>query len=510
MSLAYHARKTPKKAAVISPETGEQLTFGDLNTRSIQLSRLLHRHLEIGERFSLLLENGATYFAAAWAGRRAGLRFVPVNWHLGIDEAVYIIQNSDSRVLIASPRLADVAQAVADCTPELRLLLSEGEAFASFTALDDDLSAEPVEALDPEVEGVVMFYSSGTTGQPKGVLKPLSGMPFGTNLPIENNMARHFECDDTARFYTPAPLYHGAPTGWSMGAQQLGGTVVVPKRFDAEAALRHIQDYKITHAQFVPTHFIRILQLPEGVRSKYDMSSLRMVVHSAAPCPAEVKEMMMAWWGPIIHEYYGQSEGGSMTAIGPRDWLDHKGSVGRCVKGAIHIVDEEGQKLPPGETGHLMFETEEQFEYHKEPEKTAETFDEKGWIRTGDMGWINPEGYLYLTDRASHMIISGGVNIYPQEIEIVLLGHAGVRDVAVIGVPDPEFGEQVKAVVERVDDIVPDADLADELLALCRGHLAGYKCPKSIDFVSELPRLPTGKLLKRELRKRYWPEGRTL
>jgi acyl-CoA synthetase (AMP-forming)/AMP-acid ligase II len=510
MSLPRFAETTPDKPAYIGAETGEVLTFRELNDRSIQLARGLRRTLNEGDRVALLLDNGPNYFVAAWAARRCGLRYVPVNWHLGVEEAAYIASNSDSRALIAAARMAELATTLAERLPQLQVLLADGPAFGRFQALDEALASEPAEPLQPEMEGVYMFYSSGTTGQPKGILRALPGKPFGDRLGIENLMAGLFLFDETARFYSPAPMYHAAPTGWCMGTQALGGTAVVAPRFDAEATLRHIEQHRITHAQFVPTHFVRLLQLPAEVRARYDVSSLRMVVHSAAPCPVEVKEEMMAWWGPIIHEYYGQSEGAGFTAVGPQDWLAHKGTVGRSAGGRILVVDDEGRELPPGETGHILFEGVERFDYHKEPGKTAEFFDAKGRSRPGDMGWVDADGYLYLTDRASHMIISGGVNIYPQEIEAVLTLHPAVRDVAVLGVPDPDFGEQVKAVVELKQGVAGEATLGEQLIAYCRERLAGFKCPKSVDFVDELPRLPTGKLLKRELRKRYWPENRTL
>lgn len=510
MSLAEFAKSHPEKPAFIAAETGEALGFGALNEQSIRLSRVLRSRLGVGDRVALLMDNGPGYYVSAWAARRSGLRFVPVNWHLGTEEAAYIAANSDSRALIASPRMAALAGALAERLPGLELLLADGEGFGRFEPMAAAIAREPAEPLRPEVEGAFMFYSSGTTGQPKGILRALSGKAFGDRIGLETLMATLFQFDDTARFYSPAPLYHAAPLGWTMGTQNLGGTAVVAERFDAEATLRHIQEHRITHAQFVPTHFVRLLQLPQSVREAYDTSSLRMVVHSAAPCPVEVKERMMAWWGPIIHEYYGQSEGAGFTAIGPQDWLAHKGAVGRSVGGAIHIVDDAGRPLPPGETGHILFEGVERFDYHKEPAKTAAFFDAAGRSKPGDMGWVDADGYLYLTDRASHMIISGGVNIYPQEVEAVLTLHPAVRDVAVIGVPDAEFGEQVKAVVEAADGARTDDALAQALMAYCREHLAGFKCPKTVDFVDELPRLPTGKLLKRELRKRYWPENRTL
>jgi acyl-CoA synthetase (AMP-forming)/AMP-acid ligase II len=506
MSLPEYAER-PDKPAFITAGDGDVTTFRQLDEASIRLARILRRRLEPGERVALLLENGPTYQIASWAARRSELRFVPINWHLNLEESVYIADNCDARALVTTPRQADLAQELAKRLPDLRILLSDGEAFEPFASLQQALAAEPAEPLGEELEGNFMFYSSGTTGQPKGILRALSGQPFGTLLEIEGLMSGAFGFDDQAVFYSPAPLYHAAPLAWTMGTINLGGTAVVPSRFDAEATLQHIERYRITHAQFVPTHFVRMLQLPKEVRDRYNYSSLKMVVHSAAPCPIDVKQQMLDWWGPVIFEYYGSSEGGGFTMVRPEEWLAHKGTVGRTTGGKIHVVDDEGRELRPGEVGHLMFEDAQRFDYHKEPKKTAEYFDDKGRSRPGDMGWIDEEGYLFLADRASHMIISGGVNIYPQEAESVLALHPAVRDVAVIGVPDPDFGEAVKAVVELAPGVEGTDSLAADLIDFCRSRLAGFKCPRTVDFIDELPRLPTGKLLKRELRKRYYGEG---
>src|SRR5690606_18528510 len=364
-------------------------------------------------------------------------------------------------------------------------------------------AAEP---LDEEVEGAWMFYSSGTTGRPKGILQPLSGAPFGSALPaLATAMQLMWGFSGDTRYLCPAPLYHAAPLGWTTSVQRLGGTAVVMERFDAEEALALIERHRITHAQLVPTHFVRMLKLPEERRRAYDLSSLQLAIHAAAPCPVEVKEQMLEWWGPIVHEYYARSEGNGLCAIGPEEWLEHRGSVGRPIGATVHILDEEGNELPPGEPGQVWFESGTVFEYHNDPAKTASAFNDKGWSTLGDVGYLDEDGYLYLTDRISHMIISGGVNIYPQEVENLLTMHPAVADVAVIGVPDPEMGEQVKAVVQPADPSQAGPELEAELIAACRERLAGYKCPKSVDFVDELPRLPTGKLLKRELRQRYWP-----
>lgn len=507
MSILTFAATMPDTPAVIAAETGDAVTFGALNAASMRLARVLRRSLGEGGRVALLMENVAAFHVAAWACRRAALRFVPVNWHLSRDEAAYIVTNSDAEALIVSPGLDALANDLSGLVPDLTLLFTSGAPFGRFASLDAAIADEPAEPFGVETEGNCMFYSSGTTGQPKGILRALTGDPFNTPQRIEQMMAGLFGFDDTSVFYSPAPLYHAAPMAWSMGAQTLGGTVVLPARFDAEATLAHIERYRVTHAQFVPTHFVRMLQLPAQIRAKYDVSSLRMVVHAAAPCPIDVKEAMLEWFGPVIYEYYSLSEGGGFTLVRPDEWLAHKGTVGRPVTGPIHVVDDHGHPLPHGEVGHLMFENPDLFAYHKEPAKTADYFDARGWARPGDMGWIDADGYLFLADRSSNMIISGGVNIYPQEAEAVLTLHPAIRDVAVIGVPDKEFGEAVKAVVELKPGIQPGDALADAILDHCRTRLSRFKCPKSVDFIDQLPRLPTGKLLKRELRKRYWGDG---
>jgi fatty-acyl-CoA synthase len=306
-------------------------------------------------------------------------------------------------------------------------------------------------------------------------------------------------------YLCPAPLYHAAPLGWSTGAQRLGGTVVLMEKFDAKRTLEVIEKRRVTHAQFVPTHFVRLLKLSDAERHAHDLSSLEMIVHAAAPCPVDVKRRMIDWWGPIIHEYYAGSEGNGYCAIGPDQWLAHPGSVGIPMIGNVHIVDDNGDELPTGNVGQVWFESDLRFEYHNDAEKTASVYDNRGWSTLGDIGHVDQDGFLYLTDRASHMIISGGVNIYPQEVENLLVMHPAVADVAVIGVPNAEMGEEVKAVVQLVQGVSADDDTASVLMAYCRERIAHYKCPVSVDFVDGLPRLPTGKLLKRDLRSLYWP-----
>jgi acyl-CoA synthetase (AMP-forming)/AMP-acid ligase II len=382
-------------------------------------------------------------------------------------------------------------------------LVMDGD-LAGWDRYEDGIASHPAEPLDHEVEGMFMFYSSGTTGRPKGIKPPLPGAPFGEGLhAIVLLIQGLFGFTGDAVYLCPAPLYHAAPLGWSTAVQRLGGTVVVMESFDPLRALQVIEERHVTHAQFVPTHFVRMLKLDEGARTGPDLSTLQVAVHAAAPCPVEVKQQMLAWWGPIIHEYYSGSEGSGFCAVGPEDWLTHPGTVGQPLVGTIHVLDDDGDSVPQGQAGQIWFESDVRFEYHNDPDKTKDAFNDRGWSSLGDIGYLDGDGFLYLTDRASHMIISGGVNIYPQEVENELTLHPAVADVAVIGAPNPDFGEEVKAVVVAADPAAAGPELGEQLMAYCRERLAHYKCPVSVDFVDELPRLPTGKLLKRELRDRY-------
>ncbi|MBL8546460.1 MAG: AMP-binding protein [Hyphomonadaceae bacterium] len=510
MTLVALAAHGPNDPAFVEAECGEAMSFAELDAASAQLARVLRGKLAIGDRVAVLLDNGPSFSVATWACRRAGLRLAPVNWHLTFQEAAYIVDNSDALALITTPRLAEIASKIAADNLRLRLRISDAAPFDRFESLAALIEREPKSPLQDETEGNLMFYSSGTTGLPKGILRPLPDAPFGTQTKLEVMMSALYGFDTDTRFYAPAPLYHAAPLAWTMGAQMLGGCAYIPKRFDAEQALAHIEKYRITHAKFVPTHFVRMLRLPESVRRKYDLSSLRFVIHSAAPCPADIKEAVIAWFGPIVHEYYSMSEAGGFTAINSNEWLAHRGSVGRSLRGKVHILDDDGRELPAGEVGHIHFENAERFEYHKAPEKTEAFFNAAGWSRPGDMGWLDADDFLYLADRASHMIVSGGVNIYPQEIEAALAAHEAVLDAAVIGVPDVEYGEAVKAVVQLQNSANAGPAMEAALIAHCRARLAAFKCPRSVDFVDALPRLPTGKLQKRELRQRYWPDSKKL
>jgi long-chain acyl-CoA synthetase len=504
MEPGMHAAERPDSLAVLMGESGTQLTYREMNDASIRLARLLHeRGLRPGGHLAVLLPNHHRYFEVVWAGLRSGLYVTPINWHLGPDEAGYILQDSGAEALVTS---ADFAELIGKLSPYLDAvgtrLVVDGD-LDGFESYDEAVAKYPVTPRDGETEGAYMFYSSGTTGRPKGIKPALTGDAFGSNVLQVGLLSATYGFGADSRYLCPAPLYHAAPIGWSIATQRLGGTVVVMEHFDAERALQLIEQHQITNAQFVPTHFVRMLKLPEEVRTRYDHASLKSVVHAAAPCPVDVKQQMMAWWGPIVYEYYAGSEGNGLCAVSPEEWLARPGTVGKPFIGAVHIVDEGGTELGPNQPGLIWFESGATFEYHNDPEKTASAFDAHGWSTLGDVGYVDDEGYLFLTDRISHMIISGGVNIYPQEIENLLVLHPAVSDVAVIGVHHPEMGEEVKAVVQAADPANAGPELAAELITYCRDRLAHFKCPRTVDFVDEMPRLPTGKLLKRVLRDRY-------
>jgi len=361
------------------------------------------------------------------------------------------------------------------------------------------VAGQPLDAVPDECEGSWMFYSSGTTGRPKGIVPPAIGGRLGAPAPFTTLLTGLFGFTAETVYLSPAPLYHAAPAGWTTMTQRLGGTAVVMERFDPVEFLAQIERHRVTHTQVVPTHLVRLLKLPERDRTRFDLSSLQLLVHAAAPCPVEVKRAALEWLGPVIHEFYSGSEGSGFCYIGPDDWLAHPGSVGRSLMGGVHILGDDGEELPAGEGGQVWFETPHRFEYHRDPEKTASAWNDRGWSTLGDIGWVDDDGYLYLTDRASNMIISGGVNIYPREIEDQLVMHPAVADVAVLGTPDPDWGEQVTAFVQAMPGIEPSDALAAELIEFCRVRLSHFKCPRAVRFVDELPRLPTGKLLKRML-----------
>ncbi len=508
------AQISPDKPAAIQSETGAAITHRQLDDRSNRLAQLMwDRGLRPGDHVALFTGNDLRFFEVMWAALRSGLYVTPVNRYLTADEAGYIVDDCDAKLLVASGGLAAVAADLPARTPKCETFLAFGGAVAGFEDYEAALAGHPAEPLAREPLGAVMFYSSGTTGWPKGVKHALSGA-----LVSDDNAHHRFHESlwgfgaDTV-FLSPAPLYHAAPGMLSLSTQALGGTAVVMPRFEPGAALHAIEHYRVNRSQWVPTMFIRMLKMPEDERLGYDLSSHQVAIHAAAPCPVEVKQRMLDWWGPIIHEYYAGTEANGSTHVGPEEWLAHPGTVGRPMGGEIHICDDAGNELPTGEAGVIYFQQAGHFNYHKDAEKTrrAEHPDRPDWTALGDIGYLDEDGYLYLIERKSFMIISGGVNIYPQETEDVLVGHPRVLDVGVIGVPDPDMGEEVKAVVQLMAGVEPGPRVEAELIAYARERLAHYKCPKSIDFVDELPRLPTGKLYKSRLRERYWPnDGDTL
>ncbi len=496
--LLVHAAADPDKAAVVMNGSGAVRTYGEIADASGRLARVLHdRGMRKGDHVAVLLDNQPEFYDVIWAATRVGAYVTPINWHLVAAEAGYIVDNCDATAFFATSRLAGVVADMAPYMGKVTTRISVDGDIDGFERLDDAIAGADPGLGDDEAEGGWMFYSSGTTGQPKGILPPLPPGDVGAKSFLTMMLTGMFGFDAGTVYLSPgAPLYHAAPAGWTYGTQRLGGTAIVMEKFEPLEVLAAIERHRVTHVQFVPTHMIRLLKLSDEERSRFDLSSLRVVVHAAAPCPVETKQRFIEWVGPIVHEFYSGSEGAGLTYINSDDWLKHPGSVGKSMTGEIHIVGDDGEELPVGEEGEVWFSTNRSFEYYHEPEKTKQAWDRRGWSWMGDVGRVDDEGYLYLTDRASNMIISGGVNIYPREIEDTLIVHPQVDDVAVLGTPDPDMGEQVTAFVQRA----PGAAITgDELIAWCRERLSHFKCPKEIRFVDELPRLPTGKLLKRML-----------
>ncbi|MHA7899535.1 MAG: acyl-CoA synthetase [Henriciella sp.] len=507
MHPMHFAKTHPDKPAYIMAGSGETVTFAELNARSNQIAHAFRTlGLQAGDTLAIFAENSARYFEICWAAQRAGLYFVCISSRLTTPEVEYIIKDSGARLLIASAGLKAVAEEVPSVT-ELDAYWSIDGRIEGFEPLEGVRAAMPETPIADERAGTDMLYSSGTTGRPKGIRPPLPEDPSIDASSTLNQLAGAlFKVSPDGIYLSPAPLYHAAPLRWCMSMTKFGNTLIIMEKFDPEQFLALIEKYKVTHTQLVPTMFVKMLKLPEDVRLKYDVSSLVSAIHAAAPCPIPVKEQMIEWWGPVIEEYYAGSEGNGMTWINSEQWLTHKGSVGLPIFGELHICDESGKEVPVGEAGQIYFGGTNPPNYHNDPEKTKGALhpDHDDWSSLGDVGKVDEEGYLYLTDRKAFMIISGGVNIYPQEAENILITHPAVADVAVIGVPNEEFGEEVKAVVQPMDGVEGTDELAEDLLAYCQERLAKIKCPRSVDFDPALPRHPTGKLYKRLVRDRYW------
>lgn len=501
-----YAQTTPDKPAIIVGDTGETITFEELEAYSNQVAHVLRAAgCNEGDTIALMMENTAWFLVVAWAAQRAGLYYVPVNWHLQVSEAAYVVENSEAKMLITSTHVGDLAVRLREAVKTVETFYCIDD-LPGYENIKTAAKGKPATPILDQAEGLPMLYSSGTTGNPKGIKRPVAGKPFG-RLSQRDQMNRdYYDFDESTVFLCPGPVYHAAPLNFCMGTIRMGATAVILQKFDAEDMLKVIETLKITHGMLVPTHFARLLRLPSTAREKYNTSSIQYAIHSAAPCPVDTKLAMIDWWGPVLHELYGGSEANGYCMIDSHDWLTHQGSVGKPVLGPIHILDlETGEELPAGEDGLIYFEGGRPFEYFGDPAKTAEAFHAEGWSTLGDIGHLDKDGYLYLTDRKSQMIISGGVNIYPQEVENCLSSHPEIYDVAVIGVPNVDFGEEVKAVVQLMTPSDGCDEKAGQLIAYTRSELAHFKCPRSVDFVEELPRLPNGKLFKRDIRKAYWP-----
>jgi long-chain acyl-CoA synthetase len=503
-----HAAQRAEQAAFIMANSGEVVTYAELEARSNRLARWLRAvGLRRLDHIAIFMENNPRYLEACVAGQRAGLYYTCANSYLTAEELAYILNNSESQVLITSRAKREVAAQTLALCPNVRfcLIVDDPDAEAPFVDMLAATAMLPDTPIADEWLGTAMLYSSGTTGRPKGVLRPLPEVPPSQDLPLFDFLDKLWRNREGMVYLSPAPLYHGAPQAAVALAIRNGATVVIMEHFDAQNYLALVEKYRVTHSQVVPTMFSRMLKLPPDVRGRYDLSSLEIVMHAAAPCPVPVKEQMIDWWGPIIHEYYGATEGHGFTSCTSEEWLSHRGTVGRVMLGELHVLDEQMQPVAKGVPGEIWFKTGSPFVYFNDPERTAATRSPDGTLSTvGDIGFVDDDGFLYLTDRSSFMIISGGVNIYPQECENKLIVHPKVADAAVFGVPNDDLGEEVKAVVQLMPGVEPSPELEAELIAYCQAHLAKPKCPKSVDFHPELPRLPTGKLYKKPLRDRYW------
>jgi long-chain acyl-CoA synthetase len=504
-----HAQTFPDKPAYIMAGSGETVTYRQLDERSNRIAQFFRSlGLQAGDHIAIFMENNARFFEICWGAQRSGLIYTAISSRLTAPEVDYIVGDCGAKLFVTSKYLAERAAELRTSMRKVANRFMIDGAIDGYAAWEAAIALQPATPIADQTAGHDMLYSSGTTGRPKGVLPVVPPQPIDAQNPLLAITSKLYGMGTDTIYLSPAPLYHAAPLRFNMNVMRLGGTSVIMENFDAEEYLRLVGKHRITHTQVVPTMFVRFLKLPDEVRAKYDVSSLRCAIHAAAPCPIPVKEKMIEWWGPIVWEYYGGTEGNGLTMCNAAEWMAHKGTVGRAVVGTLKICDDAGEELPTGESGTVYFADGRPFEYHNDPKKTAESRHPKGWTTLGDVGYVDSDGFLHLTDRKAFMIISGGVNIYPQEAENLLINHPRVMDCAVFGVPNEDFGEEVKAVVQPRDMADAGPALAEELIAYCKANLAAIKCPRSIDFEAELPRHPTGKLYKRLLRDRYW-QGKT-
>lgn len=504
-TLALHARRMGDAPAVWLDGCDTPLRFGELDRRAAQVAHWLHSlGLQAEDDVAFLLDNRLDYYPLSWGARRAGLYYTPISIHLQAAEVAYVLRDSGAKLLITCSALADLARAITQDGWAGDIYCVDGEApgLIPLTPLLD--AQDPDQPLPQRPVGRDFLYSSGTSGKPKGIKRAL--IPYAQRLEPTFETAffsQYYGLNPDCRYLSPAPLYHAAPHRFTMRCIEFGAMVVVMPKFDAERALYLTEHHRCTHSQWVPTMMVRMLALPNEVKAKYDLSSMTTFIHAAAPCPPAVKQGIIDWWGPVVVEYYGGSETVGITLLRSDEWLAHPGSVGKAVVGTVHIKDEHGNDLPAGEQGHIYFSGTPPFQYHNDPEKTAKAYAADGSATYGDLGHVDADGYLYLSGRRTDLIISGGVNIYPQEAENLLSTYPGVADVAVIGVPHPEYGQEVKAVIELLPGVEPSEALAQSILAHCRKQLGHLKCPRSVDFTPRLPREANGKLYKRHLIAEY-------
>lgn len=505
MYAAEIAARDPERIALIQAETGAQLTFGEFEASA---NRVAHLFRELGlvrkDRVAFFMENCFEMVEAQGGAERTGLYYTLVSSHLTAGEAAYIVNDCEARVVVTTRRMADVARELPDLCPAVEHWVMVDAAdcpgFEDYAGL---LAEQPASPVPDEQLGMPLSYSSGTTGRPKGVLRPMGDLKPSDPLPIMTVAPTVYHMREGMVFLMPAPLYHSGPHSQVTCSLRLGGTTVLMRRFDAEGFLQLVERYWATHTAVVPTMFNRLLGLPDEVRERYDTSSLEAVLHGAAPCSPAVKYRMIEWLGPILIEYYGTTESNGSATCTSAEWLAHPGTVGRPVFGEVAILDDGGNEVPTGSIGEIWFRGVTDFQYLHDEEKTLGVQRNGGLSTCGDIGYVDAEGYLYLTDRVAFMIISGGVNVYPQETENVLVEHPAVRDVAVIGVPDDDLGEVAMAVVELTSAVSASAELAEELITFSRQRLSRPKCPRFVEFVGELPRLASGKVQKGALREQY-------
>jgi long-chain acyl-CoA synthetase len=513
MYARQHAENHPDKPAIIMGTTGECVTFAEFEARANRVAHLLRAAgLKRGDHIAVFMENSIRMLEIEGGAERTGLYYTLINTYLAPDEVAYILTNSRSRLLVSSQARRPVAQAAAAKCPGLERMLMTGgdDAPEGWESYEEAIAQYSTDPVPDEALGAAMLYSSGTTGQPKGILRELPTIAPSEPLPVMDFVRAMFGFRPGMTYLNPAPLYHSAPQASVSASLRLGATTVVMDHFDAQQWLALVERHGVTNCQMVPVMFSRLLRLPEDIRTGYDTSSLECIVHAAAPCPVHVKQAVIDWLGPIITEYYGATEGHGFTFCDSEQWLAHPGTVGRPILGELMILDDDGKPCPTGVDGTIWFRGATAFQYFDDPAKTAESRSADGMASSvGDVGHVDEDGYLYLTDRRTYMIISGGVNIYPQETENLLAGHPAVLDVAVIGVPNEDLGEEVKAVIQLADPASASPELAQELIGYCRDRLAHFKCPRTVDFVAELPRHPTGKLYKRLLRDAYWAGHKT-